>query len=55
MQEESDNGEELYPESDLIPLIPQFVEKREDAGGAARGTVYHTIMECMDFGQVKEL
>ncbi len=55
MQEESDNGEELYPESDLIPLIPQFVEKREDAGGAARGTVYHTIMECMDFGRVTEL
>lgn len=55
MQEESDSSEELYPESDIIPLIPQFVEKTEEKGGAARGTVYHTIMECMDFGAVKEL
>lgn len=54
MQEESDSSEELYPESDIIPLIPQFIEKREEAGGAARGTIYHTIMEWMDFGQVKE-
>lgn len=55
MQEESDSSEELYPESDIIPLIPQFVEKTEEKGGAARGTVYHTIMECMDFGHVTKL
>ncbi len=55
MQEESDSSEELYPESDLVPLIPQFVEKTEEKGGAARGTVYHAIMECMDFGVVKEM
>lgn len=55
MQEESDSSEELYPESDIIPLIPQFVEKTEVRGGAARGTVYHTIMECMDFSGVKTL
>lgn len=55
MQEESDSGEELYPESDIIPLIPQFVEKSEEKGGAARGTIYHTIMECMDFGAVTGL
>lgn len=54
MQEESDSSEELYPESDIIPLIPQFVEKTEEKGGAARGTIYHTIMECMDFGTVPE-
>ena len=27
----------------------------EEKGGAARGTVYHAIMECMDFGVVKEM
>lgn len=52
IKEESDSSEELYPESDIIPLIPQFVEKTEERGGAARGTVYHTIMECMDLGAV---
>lgn len=54
MQEESDSSEELYPESDVIPLIPQFIEKREEAGGAARGTIYHTVMEWMDFGQIEK-
>ncbi|MBS6397822.1 MAG: helicase-exonuclease AddAB subunit AddA [Clostridiales bacterium] len=49
MMEESDSGTELYPEADVIPLIPQFIEKTEEKTGAARGTVYHTIMEGMDF------
>lgn len=48
MQEESDSAQELYQESDVIPLIPQFVEKTEEKTGAARGTVYHTVMEWMD-------
>lgn len=54
MQEESDSSEELYPESDIVPLIPRFVEETEEKGGAARGTVYHTIMECMEFEGMKE-
>ncbi len=54
LQEESDSSEELYPESDIVPLIPQFVEKTEEKGGAARGTIYHTIMECMDLGTAPE-
>ncbi len=54
MQEESDSSEELYPESDIVPLIPRFVEQTEEKGGAARGTVYHTIMECMDLGTAPE-
>lgn len=48
--EESDGSEELYPEADIIPLIPQFVEKSEEKAGAARGTVYHTVMECLNLG-----
>jgi len=49
MQEESESSEELYPESDVVPLIPQFIEKTVEKTGAARGTVYHTVMEWMDF------
>lgn len=49
MLEEADTSEELYPESDVIPLIPQFIEKTQEKTGAARGTVYHTVMEWMDF------
>lgn len=55
MQEESDSSEELYQELDIIPLIPQFVEKTEEKTGAARGTVYHTVMEWMDFSEAEDL
>ena len=38
----------------MIPLIPQFIEKQEEKTGAARGTAYHAVMECMDFGKDME-
>ena len=44
----------MFPESDVIPLIPQFIEKQEEKTGAARGTAYHAVMECMDFGKDME-
>lgn len=52
LQEESDCSEELYPAADIVPLIPQFIEKTEEKTGAARGTIYHTVMECMDFSEM---
>lgn len=55
MQEESDAAEELYPETDMVPLIPQFIQKTEEKTGAARGTIYHTVMEWLDFEHLIEL
>ena len=55
MQEESDAAEELYPETDIVPLIPQFIQKTEEKTGAARGTIYHTVMEWLDFEHLIEL
>ncbi|MCC8162027.1 MAG: helicase-exonuclease AddAB subunit AddA [Lachnospiraceae bacterium] len=55
MREESDAEEELYPESDVIPLIQQFVEQAEGKTGAARGTVYHTVMEWLDFSRISDM
>ena len=55
MQEESDAVEELYPETDVVPLIPQFIQKTEEKTGAARGTVYHTVMEWIDPAHLIEL
>ena len=48
LQEEMEYGEELYPEEEIVPLVPQFIEKTEEKTGAARGTVYHTVMEWLD-------
>lgn len=35
MQEESDAAEELYPETDMVPLIPQFIQKTEEKDGSS--------------------
>ena len=46
-------GLQLYAEPDIIPYIPQFMKQvREEAEGAARGTIYHRVLECLDYGQV---
>lgn len=41
-----------YVEPDVVPLIPQFMqEKEEELAGAARGTAYHGFMEHLDFAK----
>lgn len=44
----------LYVEHDLIPLVPQFMAggESETYTGAARGTAYHRVMECLDYHEV---
>ena len=45
--------EERYFEPDIIPLIPSFIqEKQEKLSGADRGTAYHRFMECLDYRQI---
>lgn len=40
----------LYPEKELLPYIPGFIEEKEEDGmGARRGSAYHRIMELLDF------
>lgn len=43
--------EELFPETEPEKTIPRFLkeEKEETVSGSERGTLYHRIMECMDF------
>lgn len=45
--------EELFPEILPEKTIPKFMQKTEEEGvsGSERGTLYHRIMECMDFGR----
>ena len=47
-----EDGDDMFFESDIIPLIPCFIrEQQQEMSGADRGTAYHRIMECLDFGQ----
>lgn len=51
-----EDGELMYFEPDVIPLIPDFIETKEKSlGAAARGTAYHKAMECLDFSQAGTL
>lgn len=47
-----EDEELLYFEPDIIPLIPDFIEEKEDSlQGAARGTAYHKAVEYLDLSQ----
>ena len=50
---EEEVQEELFPEQEPEKRIPRFLqEKTEEQGtmsGSERGTLYHRVMECMDF------
>ena len=49
-QEEADLEEALFFEPDLVPLVPQFIQKQEPTfSGAAKGTAYHRFMECLQY------
>lgn len=52
---EEEDARELYRPETVIPLIPAFREEKEVISGAARGTVYHTFMENLDYSRKDEL
>lgn len=49
---EAEQGELLYAEPEVVPLIPGFLQETEELTGASRGTVYHRLMELLDFSRV---
>lgn len=46
--EEEDVDTLLYPQEEIVPYIPRFMQEEEPASGAARGTAYHRVLECLD-------
>ncbi len=46
---EEELGEELYEEPDVVPLIPKFMQKEQEAlTGSDRGTAYHRVLELLN-------
>ena len=42
--------EETEQEDEFVPIVPAFMQREEKVlQGAARGTAYHKILECLDF------
>lgn len=46
---EEENGEMLVEEEDVVPLIPEFLQEKEELTGASRGSTYHKLLELLDF------
>lgn len=55
--DEEEEGSGRYVEHDMIPLIPDFIQGDAAANpvGAARGTAYHRVMECLDYHKAADL
>ena len=53
LSEESsgENGEEMIEEAPVVPLLPKFLQEEEEVKGASRGSVYHKVLELLDFTQ----
>ncbi len=53
--DEAELEENIFQEPDVIPLIPEFIEKKKtEVRGAERGTAYHTVMEHLDYARTGE-
>jgi ATP-dependent helicase/nuclease subunit A len=45
---------ELLEEPEIIPYVPDFMkEESGELTGAARGTAYHRLLECLDYGRTE--
>ena len=48
--------ESLFYEPDIQEIIPTFVSgEKEEYRGAARGTAYHRLMECLDYTHAEDV
>ena len=45
---------ELFPEKEIVPYIPAFMQEEQGMSGADRGSAYHRVMELLDFEKVLE-
>ncbi|MDO4337203.1 MAG: UvrD-helicase domain-containing protein [Eubacteriales bacterium] len=50
---EYEKEEAVFFETDIVPLVPRFISDDEEVStGAAKGTAYHRLMECLDYDRL---
>lgn len=52
---QDEDGELLYKEEEMIPLLPKRLQEQEGLVGAGRGTAYHKVLELLDFRKTYDL
>ena len=53
---EEEKEDSLFYEPDIQEIIPTFVSgEKEEYRGAARGTAYHRLMECLDYTHAEDV
>ncbi len=52
MADKDEAAYHAFEESEPEPILPVFLRRQEQVGGAMRGNAYHKSMELMDFNQV---
>ena len=54
---EEEKGAEPFAEEPEVPYVPEFMreEGHREAAGAARGTIYHHVLECLDYLSVDRI
>lgn len=46
--------EQMYEEPEIIPLLPQFIQKEgKEMTPAQRGTIYHKVLECLEYQELQ--
>lgn len=51
-QMETENGKELFPEKEVVPYLPRFIQEEQKLSGSDRGSAYHKVMELFDFARI---
>lgn len=44
-----EEGEQAFREEEVIPLLPKFMQDKEELTGASRGSAYHKLLEILDY------
>ena len=56
LAEEQESVHELIEPEEPVPLIPEFMQQeKQELKGAARGTAYHRVLECLDYERVESI
>ena len=45
----------IFEEETVVPYVPDFVQEKESINGSYKGSVYHKVLELIDFEKVKSV